>query len=94
MRTSALLASLVGWLSLGVPWAAAAGPEARVLDPSAFAARIGGEEGRWLAPNVPAFDCTDPGFRAIYDFRWRVFKEHIRPTPDGFVVTEFLPDVP
>jgi len=65
-----------------------------VLDPSAFAARIGGEEGRWLAANVPDFDCPDPGFRAIYDFRWRVFKEHIRPTPDGFVVTEFLPDVP
>ena len=92
MRTSALLAWLLGWL--GVSWAAAAVPGARVLDPSAFAARIGGEEGRWLAANVPDFDCPDRGFRAIYDFRWRVFKEHIRPTPDGFVVTEFLPDVP
>ena len=49
-------------------------PGARVLDPSAFAARIGGEEGRWLAANVPDFDCPDAGFRAIYDFRWRVFK--------------------
>jgi hypothetical protein len=65
-----------------------------VLDPSAFAARVGGEEGRWLAANVPDFDCPDPSFRAIYDFRWKVFKEHIRPTADGFVVTEFLPDVP
>jgi hypothetical protein len=36
-----------------------------VLDPSAFAARIGGEEGRWLAANVPDFDCPDPGWPSL-----------------------------
>src|SRR5690606_30199547 len=29
-----------------------------------------------------------------YYFRWWTFRKHIRKIPDGFVITEFLPDVP
>jgi hypothetical protein len=42
---------------------------------------------------VPSFDCPDPNIREIYDFRWRLFRKHLKKTPDGFVVTEFLPPV-
>lgn len=30
----------------------------------------------------------------IYYFRWWTFRKHLKKTPDGFIVTEFLPDVP
>ena len=29
-----------------------------------------------------------------YYFRWWTYRKHIKNTPDGYVVTEFLPDVP
>lgn len=29
----------------------------------------------------------------MYYFRWWTFRKHIKQTPDGFVITEFLPDV-
>ena len=30
----------------------------------------------------------------MYYFRWWAFRKHIKKTPQGFVITEFLPDVP
>jgi len=52
-----------------------------------------GDEG-WLARNVPSFECPDPDIQRAYNFRWTVYRKHIKETPDGYVVTEFLPDVP
>jgi hypothetical protein len=52
-----------------------------------------GESARWMMENVPLFDCPDPEFREIYYFRWWTFRKHIKNTPDGFVITEFLPQV-
>lgn len=49
---------------------------------------------RWMLENIPLFDCPDPAFREIYDFRWWTFRKHIKNTADGFVITEFLPQVP
>lgn len=43
---------------------------------------------------MPHFDCPDRDIRQTYDFRWRVFRKHLTPTPAGYVVTEFLSDVP
>src|SRR5947199_41383 len=48
----------------------------------------------WMRANVPAFECADKTIEEIYYFRWWTYRKHIRKTPDGFVVTEFLPDVP
>ena len=47
----------------------------------------------WMAANVPLFDCPDPDITEIYHFRWWTFRKHIRETDDGFVITEFLPEV-
>jgi hypothetical protein len=47
----------------------------------------------WMAENVPLFECPDPEIQEIYHFRWWTFRKHIQQTPDGFVITEFLPKV-
>src|SRR5579859_2095472 len=48
----------------------------------------------WMAKNVPLFECPDKDLEEIYYFRWWTFRKHIKPTPDGFIITEFLPNVP
>lgn len=48
----------------------------------------------FLRPNVPLFDCPDRAMCEIYNFRWWTFRKHLRKTPAGWIVTEFLPDVP
>ena len=47
----------------------------------------------WMAKNVPRFDCPDKEIEEIYHFRWWTFRKHVKETPDGFVITEFLPKV-
>ena len=47
----------------------------------------------WMAANVPLFECPDKGIEEIYHFRWWTYRKHIKDTPDGFVITEFLPQV-
>lgn len=47
----------------------------------------------WMAGNVPLFECPDKEIEEIYHFRWWTFRKHIKETPDGFVITEFLPKV-
>jgi hypothetical protein len=44
----------------------------------------------WLASNVPLFECPDPDFERTWYFRWWTFRKHIRKTPRGFILTEFL----
>lgn len=50
--------------------------------------------GAWMAANVPLFECPDPDLEEIYYFRWWTYRKHIRSTPDGLIVDEFLPAVP
>ena len=42
----------------------------------------------------PLFEISDKEIEEIYYFRWNVFSRHIKKTSHGYVVTEFLPDVP
>ena len=42
---------------------------------------------------VPSFECPDADINRTYEFRWRAFGRHCVKTPEGWVVTEFLPDV-
>jgi mannosylglycerate hydrolase MGH1-like protein/glycosyl hydrolase family 65 len=44
----------------------------------------------WMKENIPFFTCPDPEFEQIYYYRWWAFRKHIKKTPDGFVLTEFL----
>jgi|GEM_PF-1672573 len=47
----------------------------------------------WMKGNIPLFECPDPNFEQIYYYRWWTFRKHIKQTPDGMVVTEFLTPV-
>lgn len=47
----------------------------------------------WLTENIPLIDIPDAKLEQIYYFRWWVFRKHIQTTPDGLILTEFLPKV-
>lgn len=47
----------------------------------------------FLKANIPLFDCPDKELEETYYFRWWTYRKHIQQTPDGFVITEFLPKV-
>ena len=47
----------------------------------------------FLRANIPLFECPDKDIERTYYFRWWTYRKHIKLTPDGFVITEFLPKV-
>lgn len=47
----------------------------------------------FLENNIPLLDCPDKTIEEIYYFRWWTFRKHIKETPEGYVITEFLPQV-
>ena len=47
----------------------------------------------FLADYIPLFECPDEEIERAYYFRWWTFRKHIRKVPDGWVITEFLPNV-
>ncbi|MCU0751978.1 MAG: hypothetical protein MUC40_02895 [Akkermansiaceae bacterium] len=64
-------------------------------DHTHFGQAVSNEEAaRWMEENVPRFECPDKEIGEIYHFRWWTYRKHIRETPDGFIITEFLPKVP
>lgn len=44
----------------------------------------------WMAENIPMFDCPDKDFNDIYYFRWWSLRKHLKRTPAGWGMTEFL----
>lgn len=48
----------------------------------------------FLAANIPLFECPDKQLEQTYYFRWWTYRKHLKQTPAGYIVTEFLPDVP
>lgn len=47
----------------------------------------------FLKSNIPLLDCPDKNLELTYYFRWWTYRKHIKQTPEGFVVSEFLPEV-
>jgi hypothetical protein len=47
----------------------------------------------WLQKEIPFFECPDGQVEEIYYFRWWSFRKHLKQTPEGFIVTEFLTPV-
>jgi hypothetical protein len=47
----------------------------------------------FLKQHIPLFECPDKEIEEIYYFRWWTYRKHLKKTPDGWVVTEFLPKV-
>jgi len=52
------------------------------------------ESWQFLSENIPFFECPNRAIEKTYYFRWWTYRKHIKETPEGFVITEFLPDVP
>jgi hypothetical protein len=46
-----------------------------------------------MVANVPLFNCPDEQIEQTYYFRWWTYRKHIRQTPEGIVLTEFLTPV-
>ncbi len=44
----------------------------------------------WMKENVPFFTCPDPDVERTWYYRWWSFRKHIRQTPSGFILTEFI----
>jgi hypothetical protein len=47
----------------------------------------------WLSRNIPLFTCPDSAIEQLYYYRWWAWRKHIKETPAGFLVTEFLKPV-
>jgi hypothetical protein len=50
------------------------------------------DEKSWYEANIPFLDVPDKTIQDVYYYRWRVWKEHVRPTgtANGDVLTEFF----
>lgn len=51
-------------------------------------------EWNWFVDNIPWLDVPDRNIEEIYYFRWYSFHKHIRKTPDGWIIDEFIDNVP
>jgi hypothetical protein len=47
----------------------------------------------WLKANIPLFTCPDSEMERIYYYRWWTFRKHIKQTPAGVIITEFITPV-
>ena len=48
---------------------------------------------QFMEENIPFFECPDKEIEEVYYYRWWTFRKHIKQTPDGYVITEFMPIV-
>ncbi|GGA69538.1 hypothetical protein GCM10008015_07850 [Flavobacterium palustre] len=46
----------------------------------------------WMEKNIPLFECPQQNFEEIYYYRWWTARKHIKKTPLGYGITEFLVD--
>ena len=96
-------------LMLSCAAAAAAAPPAAVLQAELFRHHVdkfnqedeelyknnipNTEAWAFLKANIPLFECPDEDIQRTYYFRWWTYRKHLKETPDGWVITEFLPKV-
>ncbi len=48
------------------------------------------QSSEWMSRNIPLFDCPDKAFEEMYYYRWWSLRKHIKRTPVGYGMTEFL----
>jgi len=106
----AFLVTILSMASLGASADGPAAEASRVLDDGSFAHYFEAFNAQdeeltrqhvdnasawaFLKENIPFFSCPDKEIEKTYYFRWWTFRKHIKETPDGMVITEFLPKVP
>lgn len=44
----------------------------------------------WMRNNIPLFDCPQKNMEEMYYYRWWTLRKHIKQTPVGYGMTEFL----
>ena len=44
--------------------------------------------------HFPNFTSSDEELNITYNYRRAVYEHHVRETPEGYVITEFYPNVP
>lgn len=44
----------------------------------------------WMSENIPLFECPQRNFEEMYYYRWWTLRKHIKSTPVGYAMTEFL----
>lgn len=102
MRRRTFLASLPATLL-------AAEPRAGVLEPESFRHYIDdfnhtfqeevvnyvpdAQAWDFLKANIPFFTCPDTALEQVYYYRWWTYRKHLKQTPEGLIVTEFLKPV-
>jgi hypothetical protein len=80
-----------------------------ILDPGAFAPYVkyfnamvpeevtnyipNAKAWNWMEANIPFFTCPDQNLELTYYYRWWAYRKHIKQTPAGFIITEFLKPV-
>lgn len=47
----------------------------------------------WMLTNIPLLDCPDKEIEQTYYFRWWSYRKHIKTSPEGTLVTEFIEPV-
>lgn len=47
----------------------------------------------WMKSNIPLLDVPDSAIEKVYYFRWWSYRKHIKHTPEGIIVTEFIEPV-
>ena len=48
------------------------------------------QSSEWMRRNIPLFDCPQENFQEMYYYRWWTLRKHIKRTPAGYGMTEFL----
>ncbi len=48
------------------------------------------EASAWMERCIPLFDCPQHNFEELYYYRWWTLRKHIKQTPVGYGMTEFL----
>lgn len=46
----------------------------------------------WMEEHIPLFECSQKNFEEMYYYRWWTLRKHIKNTPVGYGMTEFLVD--
>lgn len=65
-----------------------------VLDHNKLAAAYYDNDADWYLNNIPFFECSDKNIEAVYYYRWKLYKAHIRNTGNNrHIITEFIDHV-
>ncbi len=67
----------------------------QVVDAPSLARQFYGADAQWYLDNILFFECSDKQIEAVYYYRWKMYKAHIRHVgEDKYVITEFINHVP